>query len=202
MEGIRECIRFSKNKIPSHANVVALLTRPAVCEEIHQSQEDSLYTNGQLWKKRFHVRTSVNSNAGDKRILTISLKMVQLSQIGVKQGNLSRQKHSPFARYQISLETMSPYSGVPNNSLCVLIHFEYFAGLLTLYLGLLTLLNLCLVPAYSLVRECMLDSKGVGWHQAPGWFHLKCIINCFEEKIWSLNCYCVVVCFSNWIGFL
>ena len=58
------------------------------------------------------------------------------------------------------------------------------------------------MPAYSLVRACMLDSKGVGWHQTPGWFHLKCIINCFEEKIWSLNCYCVVVCFFNWIGFL
>ena len=51
------------------------------------------------------------------------------------------------------------------------------------------------MPAYSLVRAFMLDSKGVGWHQTPGWFHLKCIINCFEEKIWSLNCLCVVVCF-------
>ena len=46
------------------------------------------------------------------------------------------------------------------------------------------------MPAYSLVRACMLDSKGVGWHQAPGWFHLKCMINCFEEKIWGLNCFC------------
>ena len=51
------------------------------------------------------------------------------------------------------------------------------------------------MPAYSLVRAYMLDSKGVGWHQAPRWFHLKCIINCFEEKIWSLNCLCIVVCF-------
>ena len=51
------------------------------------------------------------------------------------------------------------------------------------------------MPAYSLVRACMLDSKGVGCHQAPGWFHLKCITNCFEEKIWSLNCLCVVVRF-------
>ena len=49
------------------------------------------------------------------------------------------------------------------------------------------------MPAYSLVRACMLDSKGVGWHQTPGWFHLKCLINCFKEKIWSLNCLCVVV---------
>ena len=54
------------------------------------------------------------------------------------------------------------------------------------------------MPAYSLVRACMLDSKGVGWHHAPGWFHLKCIMNCFEEKIWSLNCLCVVVCF-HWL---
>ena len=51
------------------------------------------------------------------------------------------------------------------------------------------------MPAYSLDRACMLDSKGVGWHQSPGWFHLKCTIDCFEEKIWSLNCLCVVVCF-------
>ena len=36
------------------------------------------------------------------------------------------------------------------------------------------------MPAYSLVRACMLDSKGVGWHQAPGWYHWKCIIKCFE----------------------
>ena len=49
--------------------------------------------------------------------------------------------------------------------------------------------KLCLAPAYSLVRACMLDSK-VRWHQAPGWFQPKCIINCFEEKIWSLNCLC------------
>ena len=95
----------------------------------------------------------------------------------------------------------------------------------------------------------MLDSKGIGWHQAPGWFHLKCsgwncqpwpsrsqnwmfvyfiiilsrsqqfptsssqnqveldewatghimhwkcIINLFEEKIWCLNCHCVVIFF-------
>ena len=54
---------------------------------------------------------------------------------------------------------------------------------------------MCLVPAYSLVRACMLDSKGIGWHQAPGWFHLKCIINLFEEKIWCLNCHCVVIFF-------
>ena len=51
------------------------------------------------------------------------------------------------------------------------------------------------MPAYSFVRACMLDSKGLGWHQAPRWFHLKCIINCFEENIWSLNCLCIVVCF-------
>ena len=63
------------------------------------------------------------------------------------------------------------------------------------------LLNLCLVPAYSLVKACMLDSKGIGWHQAPGWFHLKCIINWYKEKIWRLNCLCVVVDFCNWTGF-
>ena len=57
------------------------------------------------------------------------------------------------------------------------------------------------MPAYSLVKACMLDSKGVGWHQAPGWFHLKCIINCFEEKIWCLNCLCVVVDFCSCTGF-
>ena len=51
------------------------------------------------------------------------------------------------------------------------------------------------MPAYSLVRACMLDSTGIGWHQAPVWFNSKCIINCFGEKIWSLNCLCVVVCF-------
>ena len=51
------------------------------------------------------------------------------------------------------------------------------------------------MPAYSLVRACMLDSKGVAWHQAPGWFQLKCKINCFEEKIWSLNCLCVFFVF-------
>ena len=51
------------------------------------------------------------------------------------------------------------------------------------------------MPGYSLVRACMLDSKEVGWHQAPRWFHLKFIMNCFEEKIWSLNCLCIVVCF-------
>ena len=78
--------------------------------------------------------------------------------------------------------------GVPNNSLCLLIYFDIFAGLHTLYLGLHTWLNLCPVLAYSLVRACMLDSKGVGWHQAPGWFHLKCIINWFKERIWCLNC--------------
>ena len=54
---------------------------------------------------------------------------------------------------------------------------------------------MCLVPAYSLVRACMLVSKGVGWHQAPGWFHLKCITNCLEEKIWYLNCLCIVFVF-------
>ena len=51
------------------------------------------------------------------------------------------------------------------------------------------------MPGNSLVRACMLDSKGVGWHQAPRWFHLKFIMNCFEEKIWSLSCLCIVVCF-------
>ena len=38
------------------------------------------------------------------------------------------------------------------------------------------------MPAYSLVRVCMLDYKGVGWHHAPGWFHLKCIIKLFWRK--------------------
>ena len=76
------------------------------------------------------------------------------------------------------------YSVVPNNSLCLLIYFDFFAGLLTLYL--------CLVPAYSLVGACTLDSKGVSWHQAPGWFDRKCIINCFEEKIWVLTVIVVV----------
>ena len=55
------------------------------------------------------------------------------------------------------------------------------------------------MPAYSLVRACMLDSKGVAWHQAPGWFQLKCKINCFEEKIWSLNCLCVFFVFFYWL---
>ena len=55
------------------------------------------------------------------------------------------------------------------------------------------------MPAYSLVRACMLDSKGVAWHQAPGWFQLKCKINCFEEKIWSLNCLCVFLGFFYWL---
>ena len=45
------------------------------------------------------------------------------------------------------------------------------------------------------VWACMLDSRGVGWHQAPWWFYLKCVINCFEEKIWSLNCLCVFLFF-------
>ena len=91
------------------------------------------------------------------------------------------------------------YSEVPNNSLCLLIYFRFFCRSTHTLFGSIQL-NLCLVPAYSLVKACMLDSKGVGWHQAPGWFHLKCIINCFEENIWCLNCVCVVD-FCDWTGF-
>ena len=46
-------------------------------------------------------------------------------------------------RIQVKFISMEPqhsiaYSGVPNNSPCLLIYFDFFAGLLTLYLDLLT----------------------------------------------------------------
>ena len=37
----------------------------------------------------------------------------------------------------VVLYGISHYSGVPNKSLCLIIYFEFFAGLHTLYLGLL-----------------------------------------------------------------
>ena len=82
-----------------------------------------------------------------------------------------------------------------NNSPYLLNHFDFCRSTHTLFASIHTWLNLCLVPAYSLVRACMLDSKGVGWHQAPEWFHLKCMTDCFEETIWCINCLCgVFVC--------
>ena len=101
------------------------------------------------------------------------------------------------------LETSPPmYSGVTNNSLYLLIYFDLFDDLIAHFIWVYTLnQNLCLMPAYSLVRTCMLDSKEVVkgfWYPElySDWYPVLLFESLLSSTFWNVLSYSVVQAYS------
>ena len=80
--------------------------------------------------------------------------------------------------------------GVPNNSLCMLIYFDFSCqSAHTLFESthlIKIVFGVSLLPCQGLYAWL----QGSRLVPDTEWFHPKCIINCFEERIW---CLCAVL---------